>query len=607
MVVGAVVEHAFRTNIWTEAVIVAVHDDDTVDVELRGDVNNGLVLQRVHPRDIRKKKASDAPSKEGEDDDETGNQQGSAGISTLMKNKSGGKQKKGGLFSSNRLGRTQRQGHQEGLGIWYWEGMSDSDDADWATESSGDEDDKTKLDGDEAASRAKKSALSFAQIDSLQLLLEAAGGDEQTCIDALKRLPPPPEPFTNVMRLARVLARFVSGKPESPELTTHLKVAHDTDYILMNVLYAPRGSRLHSLMRTLSRIENMSNVLVWTKASNLTKEQRLHGEIPHEGVPSVDLVELPRLKLSFTARPDHLGNIRLYSLDHADLFVSNDRNAMTTKMLEGIPHSLLMCNTQGETSVLVPVVSPRRPMYYSQPFSTALVLHRTDALWNSKLTQRYFLYPVHVSLSFLMSKGIDSGLYLLLLRFLHRDYVNVFRLADSIATDTAFSQAGETIFHTLALANDDFHPDAHACRLKISLVTIDSGVSLPWDLTLQCARYINKLSHVSASCRISLEEELQLLETEDAIAYEVGSPAYRSGVHTPYVRAIFRNRQQALAGQLSGKDKVSCYAPPRVPLTNWPYYVDNTVFGVVYEEMIEIKTAEEWEDVLRGDQEIPAE
>jgi hypothetical protein len=199
-----------------------------------------------------------------------------------------------------------------------------------------------------------------------------------------------------------------------------------------------------------------------------------------------------------------------------------------------------------------------------------------------------------------MSKGIDSGLYLLLLRFFHRDYTSVFRLADSIATDTAFSQAGQSIFHALALANDDYHPDAHACRMKISLVTIDSGVKLPWDLTLQCARYISKLPHVSASCRISYEEELQLLETEGAIAYDTKSPNYRKGLHTPYVRALVRNRQQVLRGLVEEKDEISCYAPPRVPLTNWPYYMDNTVFGVVYEEMVEIRTVEEWEEALTG-------
>jgi len=177
-----------------------------------------------------------------------------------------------------------------------------------------------------------------------------------------------------------------------------------------------------------------------------------------------------------------------------------------------------------------------------------------------------------------MSKGIDSALYLLLLRFYNRDYASVFRLADSIATDTAFTAAGKVIFHALAGANDDWHPDAHACRLKIgslfclysavfmcangairksAIVTVDSGVELPFDVTLQAARYAAKLSHVSASCRISHEEELQLLDTDGLVAYDVTSKGYRKSLHTPYVRAIVRNRQQALTGLVGGKDMVS--------------------------------------------------
>lgn len=619
--VGLVVEYAVRLNNWCEASITAVHEEDgTVDVELRGDVNNGLTMSRVHPRDIRKKQiASDQDAnKDDENDDDGGNNNNL--MNTNAFGQTGGSLFSSSIFDTNRKKSASKGGRRriktnanqniEGRGIWYWEGISDSDDEDWASTSSSDEDDKGDKDDDDANKRAKKNALSFAQMDLLPLLLEACDGDETLCLDTLRKLPAPPRPFTSVMRLARVLQRYVHSEPQGQEpsknlreLRSHLKIASsDNDFILLNLLYAPKGSRLYSLMKALSRVENLSHIVAWTKASNLTNLE--HSQVPHDGVPPIDLVELPRLKLSFTARPDHMGVIRLYSLDHADLYVSNERSVMTNRMLDGIPHSLLMCNTQGETSVLVPVVSMRRPQVYSEPFSTWMVLHRMDTDWNSTLSQRYFLYPVHVSLSFMMSKGIDSGLYLLLLRFLNRDYTSVFRLADSIATDTAFSPAGQLIFHSLALANDDWHPDAHACRLKISLVTIDSGVKLPWDLTLQCARYIIKLSHVSASCRISLEEELQLLETEDAIAYEVTSPAYRALLHTPYVRALVRNRQQALSGSLNGKDKVSCYAPPRTPLTNWPYYVDNTVFGVVYEEMTEIKNVEEFEDILKGQDDL---
>jgi hypothetical protein len=168
---------------------------------------------------------------------------------------------------------------------------------------------------------------------------------------------------------------------------------------------------------------------------------------PEEGCPPIDLVELPRLKLAFSARKDHMGIERLYSVDHADLFISNERSASTSEMLKGIPHSLLLSNVRGELQVLVPVVAPHRPTVASEPFSTELVLDRNDNKWNRVLSQRYFMYPVHVSLSFLLTKGLYSALYLMLLRLLHRDYEEVYRLADSIATDTKLSKEGTNIFN----------------------------------------------------------------------------------------------------------------------------------------------------------------
>ena len=143
----------------------------------------------------------------------------------------------------------------------------------------------------------------------------------------------------------------------------------------------------------------------------------------------MDLVELPRLKLAFTSREDHAGNINLYSIDHADLYITNKRPHMIGKILEGIPHSLVMSNSQHELSVLVAVLSPVRPIVESQPFTTELVLDRQDDEWYNGLSQKYFIYPIHVSLSFLMTKGVDTVLYLILLRFLNRQYDHVFRLA----------------------------------------------------------------------------------------------------------------------------------------------------------------------------------
>lgn len=237
--------------------------------------------------------------------------------------------------------------------------------------------------------------------------------------------------------------------------------------------------------------------------------------------------------------------MRLFSMDHADLFVTNERHSFTNKMIRGIPHSLLLSNLRGEHQLLVPVVPPRRPRVETQPFSTELVLERSNKEWLAVQNQRYYLYPVHVSLSFLMTKGINSALYLLLLRMLHRDYDSAYRLVDSVANDTKLSPEGVLIFDALKIANGDFHPDAHSVRLKVSLVTIDSDANTPWDLTQELAHYISKLPHVSATCRLSEREELQLLES-DAAVKDDSSPNFSPQLHDQYSMALVKNRLHAL-------------------------------------------------------------
>eukprot|EP00961_Rhodomonas_salina_P051479 690847-Rhodomonas_salina.1 len=47
----------------------------------------------------------------------------------------------------------------------------------------------------------------------------------------------------------------------------------------------------------------------------------------------------------------------------------------------GIPQFLLLSNLRGEMQLLVPVLPPRRPKITTQPFTTRLVMDRTDQVW----------------------------------------------------------------------------------------------------------------------------------------------------------------------------------------------------------------------------------
>jgi hypothetical protein len=144
--------------------------------------------------------------------------------------------------------------------------------------------------------------------------------------------------------------------------------------------------------------------------------------------PSIDLVELPRLNISFVSKHVKLPSgetvTRLYSVDHADLFITNYRSELIAQLMRGLPHSLLLSNSNGDLQILVPAIAPCRIPITSAPLSTEIVLNRIKfTIENGWLTLRYFLYPVHVSLAFMFQPSLSSALYLLLMRFLNRDYI----------------------------------------------------------------------------------------------------------------------------------------------------------------------------------------
>jgi hypothetical protein len=74
-------------------------------------------------------------------------------------------------------------------------------------------------------------------------------------------------------------------------------------------------------------------------------------------------------------------------------------------------------------------------------------------------------------------------------------------------------------------------------------VTIDSATQTPWDLTQQCAKYIVKLKEVSAACRISPEEELQLLECNQIVTSD-SDENYLDRVHDVYTMTLVKHRRR---------------------------------------------------------------
>eukprot|EP00434_Breviolum_minutum_P023282 symbB.v1.2.020537.t1/scaffold1725.1/size121579/2 len=241
--------------------------------------------------------------------------------------------------------------------------------------------------------------------------------------------------------------------------------------------------------------------------------------------PSIDLVELPRLSVNFKSlRKD--GELRLYCVDHGDLFLPNGPptalRSEAARLLSPLPHvtwlgwlptgeALLLQTENSEFHILCPNVKVFRPVIDSDPFSTELVFARADFKWNKNARNKSFLYPVHPTLSFLQTPTQNSALYLLLMQWLHRNHGEAAALVNSISTDDRLDAGEAQIFEQLGIIGD---ADADTCaiRLQITLAMCNApGLEWPWENCGQVQGYLKKLSHVSARCRLSLAEEIRVL------------------------------------------------------------------------------------------------
>ena len=274
--------------------------------------------------------------------------------------------------------------------------------------------------------------------------------------------------------------------------------------VLLNALQAPTGSALWSLIRTISRVEHASNVVVW-------------GVPSESGEHRITRVELTRLKASFSVRKhtalDDSQRMLLFSADLPGFYIVDfdELSSQAKELVQGVPQMLVLCSLQNEIIVMVPNSKAVRPQVRGRPFSCEIVFDLDNREWKKNAEVEYFTYQVHQSGLSLVPKGLASGFYLLVLKFLGRDYQQACAMVSSISTDAALTKQEQQILQLLSQTSSDQHPDALACRVKIELALADCPVNLPWDIRQIAGLYFTKLRHVSAGVRLSEREENSLI------------------------------------------------------------------------------------------------
>jgi hypothetical protein len=290
---------------------------------------------------------------------------------------------------------------------------------------------------------------------------------------------------------------------------------------LLNLLYAPADSALGLLADQLLRLENLSYCLVW---SNTPPSKISSNTWMFDQNLTIDVIELPRLNLNFVMKPSPLaahvnsGERLLFSQDHIGLFLSNKLDHSTVDLLAGIPNGLILENLDSELFLLVPSTIPIRPLVGKGWCSTSIVFDRVNTKWLKSLDQKHYLFPIHLSSAFLFTPSLSAALYLLNLKILARRYDQIFALIDSCVTDTPLTPEEAFLFEQLRYFSNeqDANPNSHAVRLKLSLVSMETPLAICsqqyWDIGRELESYINKHDLLHANCKLSIEEEMRLIE-----------------------------------------------------------------------------------------------
>ena len=168
--------------------------------------------------------------------------------------------------------------------------------------------------------------------------------------------------------------------------------------------------------------------------------------------------------------------------------------------------------------MLIPSMLPIRPNIQTDPLSTVIMYDRSNKLWHQQVENPYFLYPIHISDAFMFTPTLTSALYLLLLRFLSRKYNEVCKLVEYCSNDSEISKEELLIYEQFPFLIDDMHPDAHACRLKLSLATTNGSIKCPWYVAHEFKYYLIKEDLISAECRLNINEQLLIIELCDTMS-----------------------------------------------------------------------------------------
>jgi hypothetical protein len=308
------------------------------------------------------------------------------------------------------------------------------------------------------------------------------------------------KPIEYLVNLMSVLSQYVkkyNNNGDSVGPVSRIKELVDFD---------GETATLHALVRLVLRLDCLANVLAWSKSDPSQPNATI----------SIDTIELPRLRLTFEKKVSTAGIVQYVCVEQTGMFLTGyDDSLRFADLLQGLPRAVLLSNADNEYFVLLPAIA--KPVLTralgSGPATYNMVMSMTNKVWLANTGEAaYFTYPIHSSGCFMSSRSIASSLYLLVLRLMSRDYRDAFRLIESCVCDSVLTPQEKQIYDVIGTIKDDFHPDVHACRLKLYFVTYGCSDVMPYQFSVESelVGYVSRIRLISSYCKLSPDEEIFL-------------------------------------------------------------------------------------------------
>ncbi|TMW68228.1 hypothetical protein Poli38472_007900 [Pythium oligandrum] len=284
------------------------------------------------------------------------------------------------------------------------------------------------------------------------------------------------------------------------------------ELVLFNLLGATStDANVLGMINLLGRVEDLSHILVWCKC------EQEDANIP--ALASFEYVELPRLKIKLKPREDTSSRkIRFDVVDQNGWLLSDISTAAAntdakylSALLSIVPNAWLLESDTNDLRLICPNHDIYRPRVQEEPLSNLVLADRASTGWQQAMETRFYAYPIHSSRTFLLPPSLSSTLYLILTSLLSKNYDIAMEFIKGCNIDVKFTEEEKWIFDQLVKTLDDRHPNACACRIRLSLGIVYSENKAPWKLPAELQDYFSARTHVDATCRLTVEEEREAL------------------------------------------------------------------------------------------------